>query len=73
LRGSLYDAVGELAPSALHLAVADHALAGSPDETTLATLNFDALLEAALRDGGTTATTDTGAVQSLREEARGKR
>lgn len=55
VRTALYQGLEDLTPSALHLAAAGHALAGSPDETTITTLNFDVLLEDAIEidDEGT--------------------
>ncbi|MCJ1709446.1 SIR2 family protein [Microbacterium sp. VKM Ac-2923] len=50
VRAALYSGVTSLSSSALHLAVAAHALQGKADDTSLATLNFDALLEDALRE-----------------------
>jgi hypothetical protein len=49
VKAALYENLSNLSPSALHLAAASHALAGSEDDTTLMTLNFDVLLEDALR------------------------
>ncbi|MBD8206734.1 SIR2 family protein [Microbacterium sp. CFBP 8790] len=50
VRAALYAGVTSLSSSALHLAVAAHALQGKADDTSLATLNFDTLLEDALRE-----------------------
>lgn len=53
VRAALYQGLDDLVPSSLHLAAAGHALAGSSQDTTLVTLNFDTLLEDAVRiDGG---------------------
>lgn len=51
VQAALYHGVTELTPSALHVAAAAHLLTGSGDDTTLVTLNFDTLLESAIRDG----------------------
>jgi hypothetical protein len=51
LRAALYEGVPNPSPSALHLAVAGHLLDGAGDDTTLLTLNFDTLLESAIREG----------------------
>jgi len=50
VRAALFSGVTSLSSSALHLAVAAHALEGEADDTSLATLNFDTLLEDALRE-----------------------
>ncbi len=49
VKAALYENLIDLSPSALHLAAAGHALSGSEDDTTLMTLNFDVLLENALK------------------------
>lgn len=49
LRSALYDGVTNLLPSQLHLAAVGHLLDGDSD-TSLATLNFDTLLEIALHE-----------------------
>lgn len=46
---ALYEGVVDLDPSALHNAAAGHLLTSPPEETTLLTLNFDTLLESAIR------------------------
>lgn len=51
VQAALYDGTTALTPSALHVAAAAHLLAGDEDDTTLVTLNFDTLLEGAIRDG----------------------
>ncbi|MBP1239682.1 hypothetical protein ABID92_001480 [Frigoribacterium sp. PvP120] len=48
LRASLYEGVTAAEFSALHRATAAHAIESGPGGTTLATLNFDTLLEGAL-------------------------
>lgn len=48
LRSQLYKVPSPPASSPLHLAVAGHALTAAPGDTSLVTLNFDALLEQAL-------------------------
>ncbi|AZZ53480.1 hypothetical protein C1I64_16520 [Rathayibacter festucae DSM 15932] len=53
VRAALYQGLQDLSPSSLHLAAAGHALAGGTDETTVATLNFDVLLEDAVDIEGT--------------------
>lgn len=50
VKAALYEGTAHLDPSALHVAAAGHVLAGDHDDTTLVTLNFDTLLESALRD-----------------------
>lgn len=55
IRGAPYSGVTSLSASALHLAVAAHALQGDVRDTSLATLNFDTLLEEALREGSRSA------------------
>jgi hypothetical protein len=52
LRAALYNGVTDTEPSPLHAAVANCALLGEIDQTTLATLNFDTLLERAVDLGG---------------------
>lgn len=49
LKAALYEGLSELSPSALHIAAAGHMLTGVPGDTTLITLNFDDLLEIAIR------------------------
>lgn len=49
LRAALYDGIPSVEISPLHYAAVAHALGGAPAETSLATLNFDTLLEHALR------------------------
>lgn len=51
LREALYPENVDPAPSSLHQAVANYFLAGDSVNTTLMTLNFDTLLEEAIRDG----------------------
>lgn len=51
VRAALYEGVADSTPSSLHIAAASHLLAGSADDTTLVTLNFDTLLEIAISDG----------------------
>ncbi|ABM10367.1 hypothetical protein M707_22565 [Arthrobacter sp. AK-YN10] len=48
LRIALYEGVTSLKPSPLHLAVVGHFLSGDDADTSLATLNFDTLLEQAI-------------------------
>lgn len=50
VRVALYDGVAATESSPLQLAAVAHVLGGSRDQTTLATLNFDELLEQALTD-----------------------
>jgi len=52
-----------IGPSALHLAVANH-YAKRSDQTVLATLNYDVLLEHALHEAGITPTVSIGASHS---------
>lgn len=49
VRRSLYQGIDTLSPSSLHEAVAGHVLDGLGDDTTIATLNFDTLIEDAMR------------------------
>ncbi|WP_187976987.1 SIR2 family protein [Mycetocola sp. JXN-3] len=49
VRQALYSAPESPSPSTLHFAVAQHMLEGAHSNTTLITLNFDTLLEQALR------------------------
>ncbi len=58
LRAAPCEGLLELSPSTLHLAAAAHLLGGTGD-TTLLTLNFDALPEEAIADGRTGETTDS--------------
>lgn len=51
LKSALYEGTSDPAPSPLHGAVAGHLLDGPEGETTLITLNFDTLLEEAIRGG----------------------
>lgn len=51
VRAALYEGVGALTPSSLHIAAARHLLAGDANQTTLVTLNFDTLLEMAIQEG----------------------
>ncbi|PVE14835.1 hypothetical protein DDA93_15515 [Arthrobacter sp. Bz4] len=48
LRVALYEGVTNLKPSPLHLAAVGHLLSADGDDTSLATLNFDTLLEQAI-------------------------
>jgi hypothetical protein len=48
LRIALYEGVTSLKPSPLHLAAVGHLLSGDDTDTSLATLNFDTLLEQAI-------------------------
>lgn len=50
LRTALYQGTKNLDPSPLHLAAAGHALESDSNTTSLATLNFDTLLEQALEE-----------------------
>lgn len=49
LRRSLYEGTTNLDPSPLHLAAVGHLLAGNAGDTRLVTLNFDTLLEQAIK------------------------
>jgi hypothetical protein len=51
VKAALYEGATDLTPSSLHVAAASHLLAGTGSDTTLMTLNFDTLLEGAIRDG----------------------
>lgn len=53
VQAALYHDVAGPTPTALHIAAAGHLLAGDGTDTTLVTLNFDTLLESAIRDGTT--------------------
>lgn len=50
LRGILYEGVRDLDPSPLHQAVVGHFLEGDGADASLATLNFDTLLEQAIQN-----------------------
>ncbi len=50
LRRALYEGVESIEASPLHLAATRHLLSGDPGDTTIATLNFDDLLESSIRD-----------------------
>ena len=51
VKAALYEGIDHLTPSALHIATAAHILDGNRNDTTLLTLNFDTLLEAAIQVG----------------------
>ncbi|OUM44657.1 hypothetical protein B8W73_02590 [Arthrobacter agilis] len=50
LRFALYEGTSDLAPSPLHLAAVGHFLTTDADDSSLATLNFDTLLEQVIQD-----------------------
>jgi len=50
VRIALYRGVDQMEPSLLHRAVAAHFIGGNMEDTSLATLNFDPLLEQAIAD-----------------------
>lgn len=49
IKAALYEGLTDLTPSAMHVAAAGHLLSGEAGDTTLITLNFDTLLESAIR------------------------